>query len=87
MSKGKKQILLVTVVDREISTELFSSFEKAKEELIKQFLEYVTDANAFNIKITSFFGTEYGWDETSAYVNDGPNHSDYDWKIVEIPGT
>lgn len=23
-------------------------------------------------------------DATSAYVNDGPNHDNYDWKIIEI---
>lgn len=81
----KKQILLVTVEEREISTTLFSTFEEAKEEMIKQFAECFTeeDRSEFDFENACYYD-EYGWDETSAWLNDGPNHSNYDWRIIDI---
>lgn len=82
-----KNFLLITVEEREISTEFFSTFEDAKAEMMKQFAECFSDEDRseFDFEDAEYYGDEYGWNETSACLNDGPNHSNFDWKIIEIP--
>lgn len=84
---SKKQIILITVVEREISTAFYLTLEEAKKEMLNQFAECFSDEDRceFNFEDAYYYGDEYGWTETSAWLNDGPNHSNFDWKIIEIP--
>ena len=71
--------LLISVRERNITTEKFDILTEAQEEMWKQFKEAchyneqeVLSENRGELK------------ETSAWITDGNNHDNYDWQIVEI---
>lgn len=78
-----KKYMLISVCGREILTEQFDTkeeaFEQMKTEMIAQgrvpeeaFEEETYEDSDFG------FGPECGW------ANDGVNHEDFDWRIVNI---
>ena len=69
-----KRYMLVGVADREIVGTTYDTLEEARGEMQKAW-QYVYDQKDAHREI----------DNWSAYITDGPNHDNYDWKIVEIP--
>lgn len=69
-----KRYMLVGVADREIIGTTYGTLTEARDEMNKAW------QNVYDQKDTS--GEINDW---SAYITDGPNHENYDWKIVEIP--
>ena len=69
--------ILISVIDREIYTEHFDDLDKAKEALTSELKENLRDDQEDDM---------YGLseDHTDAWVTDGLNHDDCDFKIVEI---
>lgn len=90
----EKRFMLITVCDREISTEIFPKFDDARKEMKTQFMECfnithfatMQDADKIDFDKDCYFDDDEcnGWDETSAWYNEGPNHANYDWQIVEV---
>lgn len=88
----EKRFMLITVCDREISTEIFPKFDDARKEMKTQFMECfnvthfvsMQDDDDIDFEKDCYSDDDYGWGKTSAWYNEGPNHADYDWKIVEI---
>lgn len=70
------KFILVLVMDREIIAFRFRTRDEARIEMRKQFIEAGGDIEENNDYATL--------NENSAWVNDGDNHSDFDWRIVEI---
>lgn len=67
--------ILILVMDREIITFRFQTKEEARNEMRRQFIEAGGDIEENNDYATLT--------EDLAWVNDGSNHINYDWKIVE----
>lgn len=69
--------ILISVIDREIYTEQFDDLDKAKEALASVLKENLRDDQEDDV---------YGLsdDKTDAWVTDGLNHDNCDFKIVEI---
>lgn len=69
--------LLISVIDREIYTEQFDDLDKAKKYLALELKENLRDDHEDEM---------YGLsdDKTNAWVTDGLNHDNCDFKIVEI---
>lgn len=70
---GKKYVL-VSVCDRDIATAIFDTKEAAYNAMKKEYKEACSDPDSADGEIT----------DESAYLNEGNNHADYDWKIVEV---
>ena len=70
--------MLITVCEREIMTEQFPSLECAQKCMHKEMTEFG------DVPEDIFDNEEYDDGKYSAYVNDGVNHSNYDWSIVSI---
>lgn len=69
--------ILISVIDREIYTEQFDDLDKAKEALVSVLKDNLRDDQEDDM---------YGLseDHTNAWVTDGLNHDNCDFKIVEI---
>lgn len=69
--------ILISVFDREIYTEQFDDLDKAKEALASELKDNLRDDQEDDM---------YGLsdDKTDAWVTDGFNYDDCDFKIVEI---
>lgn len=67
--------MLITVCEREISTEKFNTMEEAREAMEKE-LNEVTN--------TSEDGDEFELGEFSAWANTDGGDYNYDWEIVAI---
>lgn len=79
--------MLITVIDREILTEQFDSYEEARKQMLSEFC-YAADVDPEDCtELESECDGEFGYAEWNAYVSDGPNHEDYDWLIVSIGDT
>lgn len=80
--KGKEfamsnyNFILILVMDREIINLRFQTKEEAKAEMKQQFIEAGGDIEENNDEATLT--------ENYAWVNDGTNHCNFDWKIVEV---
>lgn len=77
--------MLISVYERNIFTELFGTLENAQ---VRMHEEMIADAG---VSKDIFCEEEYddgdcGFDTYSAYVNDGKNHDNYDWLIVQLGG-
>ena len=66
-----KQYMLVEVVERDINGTMFNSFEEARQAMAEAYEEIKSGTDECEIS------TWWAW------VNDGPNHDNYDWKIIE----
>lgn len=77
--------MLISVVERDIQTEMFKNLGLAREEMRRQFTnackglvdDYIEDCMAE-------LHDKYNDIEHFAWVTDGANHDDYDWKIIKI---
>jgi hypothetical protein len=78
-----KKYMLISVCDREILTERFDTHEEAFEQMKKEMIEQgKVPAEIFeNDHYEDYdcgFGSECGW------ANDGINHADFDWRIINL---
>ena len=74
--------MLITVIDREIMTELFDSKEEAVCAMKK---EMVDEAKVHEDVLETYYEYEetgFGFGEESGWAN---GRNDCDWRIVEIP--
>ena len=73
MENGQiKRFVLVEVAGRDISCAAYGSFEEARRAMEEAYVSTVARG-----------AESSGISERDAWANDGPNHDDYDWKIVE----
>ena len=78
-----KRFMLISVCEREILTEMFDTVEEARETMHREMIEQgkVPDDIFDNIE---YDDSDCGFGEWSAYANDGVNHADFDWLIVDL---
>ena len=79
-----KQYMLISVYGREILTERFYSFREAHDAMIDEFCKYGEIDPIHTGEKEWESNEEAGYSEWEAYVNDGINHEDYDWLIVNL---
>ena len=76
-----KRFQLISVADREIMTEYFDTLKEAqarmREEMLDSGLDSLDD-------IEDKGNGDCGCDDFSAWLNDGNNHMDFDWKIIDL---
>lgn len=76
--------MLITVIEREILTEQFETKKAAKTQMLKELALY-SQEDVDELLTTSVFDDgKMGFGEDSAYLNDGLNHDNYDWRIVAL---
>lgn len=68
--------ILITIIERVIIVFRFQTKEEAKAEMKRQFIEAGGDIIENNDYATL--------NEDLAWVNDGNNHNNFDWRIVEV---
>lgn len=79
----KTRYMLISVCDREILTEIFDTKKEAQETMHEEMVKWGKVPEDI-FRSEEYDDGGYGFDEWSAYVNDGLNHNDYDWLIVAI---
>lgn len=91
----KKKYILVSVVAREISVNEYDSIKEAQKAMYSYFCmtsglgdedfddDFFSDNDSDEYINGMYEDSEVGIDSMSAYVTDGPNHDNYDWKIIE----
>lgn len=80
-----RMYLLISVYGRNIFTEKFASLEDAQEAMHKEMIEQgKAPDDIFGFE--EYDDGECGLGKWSGYANDGLNHEDYDWLIVELGG-
>ena len=78
-----KKYMLISVCDREILVEQFDTYEEAFEQMKKEMIDFgQVDEEIF--KETTYEDYDCGFGPYCGYANDGNNHGDYDWLIVNI---
>lgn len=78
-----KDFMLITVCDREISAELFETFKDAQNTMHKEMIEQgQVPEDIFDME--SYDDYDYGFGKDFGYANDGVNHADYDWRIIDL---
>lgn len=75
--------MLITVIDREILSEQFETKEEAHHQMISELASYASIDEATLTEVEYDDG-EMGYGEDCAYLNDGPNHDNYDWRIIAL---
>lgn len=70
------KFILILVMDREITVFRFRTRDEARNEMRIQFIKAGGDIEENNEHATL--------NEDFAWVNDGDNHSDFDWRVVEV---
>lgn len=76
--------MLITVIEREIFTEIFPTHREAREKMITEMKEYGAEIPNECSEKEYECDDEFGFSEWSAYLNDGNNHDNYDWLIVAL---
>ena len=74
--------MLITVIDREIMTELFDSKEEAVSAMKKEMTEEANVPIDILNTYDEYEETGFGYGEESGWAN---GRNDCDWRIVEIP--
>ena len=69
-----KKYMLISVCDRDIATAIYDTKEAAYNAMKNEYKKACFDPDSADGEITN----------DSAYLNEGNNHADYDWKIVEV---
>lgn len=69
--------LLITVIEMEILTEEFPTYENAYAAMKKEFDNYGGDQEKIE-------DGEANIHEFDAWIEDGNNHDNYSWRIVEL---
>lgn len=90
-------IILVEVCERDITVEQFPTVEEAQKEMLKRYVsvalreEYERTRYAtmpfqdcFNEVSEHLCDSDSHLNAMSAWVSDGPNHDNYDWKIERL---
>ena len=78
------QVILITVADREILTTRFTSIKEAQAQMRIEMIEWGrVPKEAFEAKEYDKEG-EYYFSEFKGWANDGWDHIDYDWSIVDL---
>lgn len=78
------RFILITVEDREIFTERFASLKDAQAQMRTEMIQWgevpeeIFEADKYDE------GYDYGFSELGGWANDGINHNNYDWLIVEL---
>jgi hypothetical protein len=75
-----EKYLLISVFEREIYAELFNSFEDAQNKMQEEFNAHVRESQLGDIFEDNecYLGLNYAW------ITDGVNHDNYDWRINKI---
>lgn len=78
-----QKFMLISVCDREILTEIFPTLAEAQDMMHEEMCQWG------RVPKEIFLEKEYddgncGFGEWSGYANDGNNHANYDWLIVEL---
>lgn len=81
----KYRYMLITVIDREILTETFRTVEDARRCMHKEMILYGKVPKDI-FATDSYDAGEYGFSDYGAWANDGENHANYDWLIVDTEG-
>lgn len=77
--------LLISVYDREITTEKFETLPEAQSAMRMEMLARCNGMFAENIfERDKYEDYNFGFNTTSGYVNDAVNHEDCDWLIVSL---
>lgn len=76
--------LLITVVEREILVEQFKTYEAARAQMLKELYEFGRIDPADCTESETECDEEFGYGQWTAYVNNGVNHNNYDWRIVSL---
>ena len=78
-----KEYMLISVCDREILVEQFNTHEEAFEQMKKEMIDFgQVDEEIF--KEATYEDYDCGFGPYCGYANDGNNHGDYDWLIVNL---
>ena len=78
--------LLISVCSREIFTECFETYNDAHKTMIDEVREAArVDLDEIDFDEAEYDDGDVGIGEWCAYVNDGINHDDFDWMIVDVP--
>lgn len=74
--------MLITVIDREIMTELFDSKEEAVSAMKKEMVDEAKVPEDALKTYDEYEETGFGFGEESGWAN---GRNDCDWRIVDIP--
>ena len=75
--------MLVSVCDREISSELYNSLAEATAAMRKEMIA-VSNLSEDDFAAPQMDDCEYGYDTMYGYITDGVNHGNFGWRIVPI---
>lgn len=78
-----KCYMLISVCDREILTEQFSTLQEAQETMHREMIEQGRVPEEI-FDHGEYEDTECGFGDWCAWANDGVNHADFDWLIVSL---
>lgn len=78
-----KRYILISVCEREILTELFDTIEEAQETMHREMVEWGKVLPDVFVE-TEYDSPDFGFGEYGAFVNNGCNHNNYDWLIVDL---
>ena len=78
-----KKYMLISVCDREILVEQFDTYEEAFEQMKKEMIDFGRVAEEI-FEETLYEDYDCGFGPYCGYANDGNNHGDYDWRIVNL---
>lgn len=87
--------ILISVVEREIEVRTFPNINDAQQTMLAEYLtaisgyiDEIPDTSEFDFNnidtMNEICSDDCQIGTASAWVNDGPNHDNYDWKIVEL---
>ena len=79
------KFMLISVCDREILTERFPTIKAAQDQMYKEMVEWggISEKD-FLSGAEEYEECDFGYHKYGGYVNDGNNHADLDWLIVEL---
>lgn len=82
---GVQGYMLISVSEREILTERFSSLADAQHQMHTEMIEWgKVPEEVFRGYVKEYENTEYGFGKYCGWANNGINHADYDWLIVSL---
>lgn len=77
------KFMLISVGDREILTECFLTIEDAQRQMHEEMIQWGRVPEEI-FEDDECDDSMYGFGELCGWANDGINHTDYDWLIVEL---
>lgn len=78
--------MLITVIEREILTERFETYDDAKSAMLDEFWVYSDFDDYDFLKEEEYEADDgdYGFSKYGGWLNDGKDHYNYDWLIVAL---